>query len=170
MMIMKFLTHKGETAMTETETRTNNPENAGRNQDGTFSQGQSGNPTGKPKGARHKATQAVMTLLDGETEALTRKAIELALEGDTIALKLCLDRIAPPSKPAAQHIEMDVPASHTLTDIARSFVMAAAQGQIPPDIAAQLVAAVSSVARVEELEQVRERLEALERAVREKTP
>ena len=53
-----------------------------------------GNP-GRPKGARHKATQAIQALLDGEGEALTRKAIELALAGDATALRLCMDRILP---------------------------------------------------------------------------
>ena len=53
-----------------------------------------GNP-GKPKGTRHKATQAIQALLDGEGEALTRKAIELALAGDATALRLCLDRLLP---------------------------------------------------------------------------
>jgi hypothetical protein len=37
-------------------------------------------------------------LLDGESEALTRKAIELAKDGDMQALRLCLDRILPPRK------------------------------------------------------------------------
>jgi hypothetical protein len=53
-----------------------------------------GNP-GKPKGARHRATRAVEALLEGEAEALMRRAIEAALGGDTTALKLCLDRVAP---------------------------------------------------------------------------
>ena len=51
--------------------------------------------SGRPKGARHKATQAIQALLDGEGAALTRKAIELALAGDATALRLCLDRILP---------------------------------------------------------------------------
>ena len=62
---------------------------------GTFTKGQSGNPAGKPKGARHRATLAAEALLDGEAEALTRKGIELALEGNIFALKICLDRILP---------------------------------------------------------------------------
>src|SRR5918994_7645484 len=53
-----------------------------------------GNP-GRPKGARHKATLAAEALLDGEAEGLTRKAVELALGGDTVALRLCLDRLLP---------------------------------------------------------------------------
>lgn len=146
------------------------PENTGRKQGGRFLQGQSGNPAGKPKGTRHKATQAALALLEGETEALTRKAVELALEGDTTALKLCLDRIAPAIKSAAQTVTLDIPAPDNLTDTARAFVVAAAQGEIPPDIAAQMVSAVASVARVEELESVKDRLEALERAIREQKP
>ena len=37
-------------------------------------------------------------MLDGEAEALTRKAVEMALAGDTTALRLCLDRILPPRR------------------------------------------------------------------------
>lgn len=143
------------------------PENAGKEQGNRFKPGQSGNPAGKPKGARNKATKAMMILLEGETEALTRKAIEKALEGDTAALRICLDRIAPAPRSAAQCINMEIP-SGTLTEIARTFVTAAAVGEIPPDIAAQLVSAVASVAKVEEMENVKERLDALERAIKEK--
>lgn len=48
----------------------------------TFQPGQSGNPAGKPKGSRNKATLAAETLLDGEAETITRKVIELAKPGD----------------------------------------------------------------------------------------
>src|SRR3954447_8683346 len=61
----------------------------------TFQKGQSGNPLGKPKGARHRVTVAAETLLEGEAEAITRKAIELAKGGDGPALRLCMDRILP---------------------------------------------------------------------------
>lgn len=72
-------------------------ENAATKQRGKpFPKGTSGNPAGKPIGTRHKATRAALTLLEGEGEALTRKAVELALAGDTTALRLCMDRIASP--------------------------------------------------------------------------
>jgi hypothetical protein len=48
--------------------------------------------SGPPKGARHKATIAAEVLLDGEATALTRKAVEMALTGDTTPLRLCLDQ------------------------------------------------------------------------------
>jgi hypothetical protein len=72
------------------------PENTGPQQvDTRFKPGQSGNPSGRPKGARHRTTVAIEALLEGEGEALTRKAIELAKSGDMQALRLCMDRLAP---------------------------------------------------------------------------
>jgi hypothetical protein len=45
---------------------------------------QPGNP-GRPKGARNRTTLAAEALLDNEGEALTRKAIELAMKGTPIS-------------------------------------------------------------------------------------
>jgi len=55
-----------------------------------FRPGQSGNPTGKPKGTRHRATMLAERLLDGEAEAMVRAVIEKAKQGDMTALRLCL--------------------------------------------------------------------------------
>jgi hypothetical protein len=60
--------------------------------------GVSGNPKGRPKGARHKYLVAMEALLEGQAEGLTQKAIQLALEGDTVALRLCLERLLPARK------------------------------------------------------------------------
>ncbi len=151
-----------------TEERTE-PENTGGIQDGKFKPGQSGNPKGKPPGTLHRATQAAMALLEGETESLTRKAVELALEGDTTALRLCLERIAPALKTTAPPVSVALSNPGSLTDTAMDFLQAAASGELPPDLAAQLVSAVAGVARVEEMEQIKQRLGALERAIREQT-
>jgi len=61
-----------------------------------FQRGQSGNPSGRPRGSSNRATRAAELLLDGEATALTRKAVELALAGDPAALRLCLDRTVAP--------------------------------------------------------------------------
>ena len=63
---------------------------------GRFAAGNSG----RPAGARNRATMAALELMDGEAEALSHKAIEMALAGDTVALRLCLERVAPPRKDA----------------------------------------------------------------------
>ena len=57
-----------------------------------FAKGQSGNPSGRPRGSINRSTRAAQLLLDGEATALSRKAVELALAGDPTALRLCLDR------------------------------------------------------------------------------
>ena len=62
----------------------------GRNTARTFGSGN----TGRPKGARNKKTLAVENLLEGQAEALTQTATSKALKGDSVALKLCIDRIA----------------------------------------------------------------------------
>lgn len=74
------------------------PENTGRNHEGRWKPGVSGNPAGKPRGPRHQATRAAEALLEGEAEGLARIAVEAALSGDVQALRLCLDRILPPRK------------------------------------------------------------------------
>ena len=46
---------------------------AGKQRGKPFEKGQSGNPVGKPKGARHKATLAAEALLDGEARRSIRR-------------------------------------------------------------------------------------------------
>lgn len=95
--------------------------------------GVSGNPKGKPKGCLNKATRAAQVLLKGEAEALTRKAVELALEGDTTALRLCLERLIPACK--ENPITLKLPKLKGAADIPQvlEVVMAAvAKGEITP--------------------------------------
>jgi hypothetical protein len=86
-----------------------------------FTKGVSGNPSGKPRGCRHKATRAAQALLEGEVEALTRKAVEKALEGDTGALKLCLERLVPPMKERPIQTALKLPAKVTVENAPEIF-------------------------------------------------
>ena len=63
-----------------------------------FEKGRSGNPAGRRPGSRNKATLAAAALLAGEAEALTRKAVEMALDGDPTAMRLCMERVLPPCR------------------------------------------------------------------------
>jgi hypothetical protein len=47
-----------------------------------FEKGRSGSPLGRRVGCRNKTTIAAAAFLAGESEVLTRKAVELALVGD----------------------------------------------------------------------------------------
>ena len=105
-----------------------------------FERGTSGNPSGRPKGHRNKATLAMEELLDGDAPALTRKVIERALEGDMVAMRLCLERVLPPRRDrpvafALPKVELvkDVPAA------AAAIPEACADGMLSPGEAAEIM-------------------------------
>ena len=134
---------------------------SGRNTDGTFGPGNSG----KPKGTRHKATQAALALLDGEAEALTRQAVTMALGGDTTALRLCLERIAPPRRDAP--VTFDLPPMETARDAAKAagaVLGAVAEGELTPGEGASLMALVEGFRRTLETTELEARVAALEGA------
>ena len=117
---------------------------SGRNADGRFGAGNAG----KPRGTRHKATQAVLALLEGEAEALSRKAVQMALAGDGVALRLCLDRIAPPRKDAP--VQFALPRMSTARDAAQAagaVLEAVSMGELTPTEGAQVMALIDSFRR-----------------------
>jgi hypothetical protein len=73
----------------------------------TYQPGESGNPAGRPKGARGKATILAEGLFQGEAEAIIRAAIDMAKSGDMSAVRVCLDRIAP--RPRDRAIPFELP-------------------------------------------------------------
>jgi hypothetical protein len=133
----------------------------GRNDNGTFAQG---NP-GKPKGSRHKATQAVQDLLEGQTEALTQAIIDKALEGDVPAMRLCIERIAPARKDSP--IQFDLPKITTASeaaDAARAVLSAVADGLVTPLEGAAVMGLIEQFRRTLETTELEARLAALEAA------
>jgi hypothetical protein len=123
---------------------------------------QPGNP-GRPKGARHKTTLAIEALLDGEAEALTRKAIELAKAGDLVALRLCLDRICPPRKD--RPVTFGLPKLETAADAknaAAAVIAAVAEGELTPGEASELARLLDVFTRVLETSEFGERISRLE--------
>ena len=81
------------------------------------------------------------------------------------ALRVCVDRLCPPMKAQAAPVQVDIPETDSISDIANYFIKAAANGQLPPDVAAQLVSAVGTLARVVEVDELKERMVALEAAI-----
>lgn len=53
---------------------------------------------GRPKGSRNTATLEAQQLLAENAKAITTKCILLAMQGDKIALRLCMERIAAPRR------------------------------------------------------------------------
>lgn len=92
--------------------------------DHRWRKGQSGNPAGRPKGARNRATCVAEQLLDGEAEELMRRCIELAKQGDKVALRLCIERICPPRK--ERPVAFALPPLTTAADVPKAMAAIAA--------------------------------------------
>jgi hypothetical protein len=128
-----------------------------------FQKGRSGNPAGRKPGCRNRATLAAEALLEGESEALTRKAIELALEGDTTAMRLCLERIMPQCR--SRSIAFDTPPIDRVEDLARaigSIFQEVAGGRIRLDEGSALVGMLEAKRRAMDTVDLEKRLRALE--------
>jgi hypothetical protein len=139
-------------------------ENTAQKQRGQpFRKGQSGNPRGRPPGARNAATMLAEQLLDGEAETLTRKAVKLALAGDTVALRLCLDRILPPRR--ERPVRFRMPELASATDAAKAMAAltaAVASGELTPPGACELSKLVETYIKTIEATEIERRLRALE--------
>ena len=138
----------------------NRGESADRDARGRF---RPGNP-GRPPGTRHRATVAALAMLDGEGEALTRKAIEMALGGDPVALRLCLERIAPPRRDAP--VRFPLPPMRSAADAATAagaVLSAVAEGELTPAEGAHVMALVDAFRRTLETSELEARIAVLER-------
>ncbi len=137
------------------------PNNDGRKTDGKFA---TGNSLGGSKlGSRHKVTLAVEALLEGQHEALTQAAIDKALQGDGVALRLCLDRLAPPRKDAPISISLPPVASAADAVVASSALLdAVAAGEVTPGEAGPVMALLVSHKAIVEAGDLERRITALE--------
>ena len=130
-----------------------------------FAPGQSGNPSGRPKGSRNRSTKALEAIFEGEAEALTRKAIEMALEGDTVALRMCMDRLMPVRKDRPITFTLpEIESAADLTKATKALMQGVADGEITPSEAAELSKLVDAHVKAVEVRDVAARLAALEQA------
>ena len=138
---------------------------------GQFLPGVSGNPAGRPVGARNRSTLAAQALLEGEAEQLTRAAIGKALEGDGLALRLCLERLIAPKRDQA--ITLALPdltePGHALTAM-RQVIVAAQNGHLTPLEAGQITELLERWLKMVEVTDFAQRLDALETHAKANTP
>lgn len=138
-----------------------NVENAGPKQVGhRFKKGQSGNPKGKPKGARNATTIMAEKLLEGDAEAVVRAIVAAAKSGDMAAGRAILDRLLPPRRPGDRPIKFDMPAMVTAADAVTAMAAiatAVAGGVITPAEGESLGRLVESFRKVLETDQLERR-------------
>lgn len=124
-----------------------------------FKPGESGNPSGRSTGTATKVSK-LRALLEPHAQPLIEKCVALAKDGDTTALRLCLERLLPALKPQA--LPISLPVNGSLAGQGDEIIKATMAGHIPPDIGSQLITALAAQAKLIEIDQLTRRVEALE--------
>ncbi len=129
---------------------------------GGWQPGQSGNPKGKPAGCGE--LQKLRASISGDVPDILKGLVTAAKGGDVQAARLILERVLPAVKPIEQAQELPLPEGGTLTEQGRAVLSAVAGGHLATGQGAQLLAAIGSLARVTELDELEVRLTKLEAA------
>jgi hypothetical protein len=109
----------------------------------------------------------VLTILGENCKALARQAVSQALQGDTGALRLALERLAPPRKDAP--VTFALPRMESARDAAEAagaVLQACAAGELTPSEAAAVMALIEAYRRTLETSELEARVAALESNVR----
>ncbi|MCP5263641.1 MAG: hypothetical protein H6929_20010 [Rhodoferax sp.] len=122
--------------------------------------GQSGNPAGRQPGSGE--LQKLRAAIREHVPAIIDQLVAAARGGDVQASRLLLERVLPPVKPTEQAIELELPEGGTLTAKASAVLHAAASGELAPGQAAQMIAALGTVAKIIETDDLAQRIKALE--------
>ena len=88
---------------------------------------------GRPRGSRNKVARVCQDTLDSYAEALTKKCLYLALQGNPTAMRLCMERLTPARR--QRTLQFKMPLVKTIADVAtaaESVVNGVARGQLTP--------------------------------------
>ena len=125
-----------------------------------FQPGESGNPDGRPVGSKDKRTQ-YRELFEPHADDLIQKAIDLALDGDTTCLKMCIDRLVSPFRAKDATITLD-DITGTLTEKGEKIITAMSNGEVTPADTSSMLSALAAQSRIIEIEELEKRISDLE--------
>jgi hypothetical protein len=131
-----------------------------------YQPGESGNPAGRPRGARGKATILAQGLFADEAQEIIRAAIDLAKSGDAGAIHVCLDRIAPRARD--QVVAFELPPLHSAASALSALADVAAavgRGELTPVEADNLSKLLERYVAMAEAVELEERVARLEQKV-----
>lgn len=130
---------------------------------GRWAKGASGNPAGRPLGSRNNASRFCDDILEENAEELTNVAVQLALQGDTTAIRLCLERMIP--KRRHRPLQLNWPPIHTLEDVSSAVtatLAALAAGELEIDQGTALIGILDGKRRAIEAVELEQRIAMLE--------
>jgi hypothetical protein len=142
------------------------PDNTGPQQRGRpFAPGQSGNPAGRPRGARSAALMALDAIGTAAGESILQGVIKAAQEGDMRAAEVLLRRLWPERK--GRPITVELPPMQTAADLPNvlgALAEAVACGDLTPEEGQAMAAICETQRRAIETADLDRRLAALEAA------
>lgn len=130
---------------------------------GRFAKGRSGNPKGRPAGARTRATLLLDKIGQDAAPDIVRALIEKAREGDLFAISILAPRVWPVRR--GRPVRLDLPALNTAADLAAAVgavAGAVAAGEITPEEGQSVAAVLELHRRAIETNDHEKRLAALE--------
>ena len=125
----------------------------------TWKPGQSGNVKGKPPGSGE--LQKLRAAIGKHVPEIIKQLVTAAKGGDIQAARLILERVLPPMKAIEQAQAMKLP-DGSLTDQGRAVLAAVAAGELAPGQGAQLIAAIGTLGKIAEIDELAARITALE--------
>lgn len=137
----------------------------------TFKTGVSGNPTGRPKGTGSRQ-QIFSNLVEPHKEALFETAINLALGGNEVMLRLFLERMLP-SRPTDDAVILQMPITHDnkvsgLSIRGEAILQAVSAGEITPDQGKTIMAIIDTQRKNIETSELSIRLHEIERTLKQR--
>jgi hypothetical protein len=142
---------------------TDQSEKTSPNQGSRFKPGTSGNPKGKPKGAKHKALIALDQIGADAAREVLQSTIAAAKRGNSRAAEILLARLWPARK--SRPVVLDLPAvtsASGITEALAAVVQAMGAGEIAPDEAQAVAAVIEGQRRAIETVEIDARLRAVE--------
>jgi hypothetical protein len=120
---------------------------------------------GRPPGSRNQVTSVSQTILEEHAEILMKKCLHMALEGDVMAMRLCVERLIPIRRQRVVRFKM--PSVGTMEEVdtaSQAVVKGVAHGQLTPSEGEAFTGMLEGRRKIIETDQFDVRLEALEEA------
>src|SRR5262245_45926834 len=116
-----------------------------------FVKGQSGNPAGRPLGARNRKTLIAEALFEENAEQIVACVIERALMGDSAAMRMCIGVLMP--RATERPVAFPLPAITSAQDVERAalgITAAVGTGELTPREALELLRVVDRSMKIVE--------------------
>lgn len=130
-----------------------------------FKSGRSGNPSGRPRGAKDRRT-IFRDMVEPSCPRLIQKAIEMALDGNEQMLKLFLERVLP-AKPKDEPLSLNL-GTESLSEQANDIFLALSRGLISPSDTLKIMQLVALEAKIFEVDKLKSAVERLEGIIEHK--